>query len=62
MAVVEKWGASGVVDVGAAPVFWPAGSPRAAGEETGVDPARASPDVARARPHADRLTWMQGTA
>ncbi|GLY26005.1 class I SAM-dependent methyltransferase [Micromonospora sp. NBRC 101691] len=29
---------------------------------TGVDPARASLDAARAKPGADRLTWIEGTA
>ena len=29
---------------------------------TGVDPARASLDAARAKPGADRVTWIQGTS
>ncbi|MFD1146991.1 class I SAM-dependent methyltransferase [Saccharothrix hoggarensis] len=29
---------------------------------TGVDPARASLDVARAKPGADRVTWVEGTS
>ncbi len=29
---------------------------------TGVDPARASLDAARAKPGADRVTWIEGTA
>ena len=29
---------------------------------TGVDPARASLDVARAKPGADRVTWLEGDA
>jgi 2-polyprenyl-3-methyl-5-hydroxy-6-metoxy-1,4-benzoquinol methylase len=29
---------------------------------TGVDPAVASLDVARMKPHADRVTWINGDA
>ncbi|SCL37469.1 Methyltransferase domain-containing protein [Micromonospora pallida] len=29
---------------------------------TGIDPARASLDAARAKPGADRVTWIEGTA
>lgn len=29
---------------------------------TGIDPARASLDIARAKPYADRVTWVHGTA
>src|SRR6266699_5189390 len=29
---------------------------------TGVDPARASLDAARAKPGADRVTWIEGTS
>lgn len=31
-------------------------------EVTGVDPAIASLDVARAKPYADRVTWLEGDA
>ena len=29
---------------------------------TGVDPARASLDIARSRPGADQVTWIEGTS
>lgn len=29
---------------------------------TGVDPARASLDVARTKPHADQVVWLEGDA
>jgi SAM-dependent methyltransferase len=30
-------------------------------EVTGLDPAKASLDIARAKPYADRVTWIHGT-
>ena len=46
----------------AAPEPSPACSPDEASASTAVDPARASLDVARAKPDADAVDWLLGDA
>ncbi|MEI7057302.1 class I SAM-dependent methyltransferase [Nocardioides sp. CCNWLW239] len=62
VAIVREVGARHVIDLGCG-----TGSlaVRLAGEGlvvVGVDPAAASLDVARSKPHADRVTWINGDA
>ncbi|MBC7276653.1 class I SAM-dependent methyltransferase [Nocardioides sp.] len=62
VAIAAELGARHVVDIGCG-----TGSlaVRLAGEGlfvVGVDPATASLDVARTKPHADRVTWINGDA
>jgi ubiquinone/menaquinone biosynthesis C-methylase UbiE len=62
LAIAAELGARSLLDVGCGTGTFAC---RAAGQGmdvTGVDPAGASLDVARAKPGADRVRWVQGDA
>ena len=62
VAIVEEVGARRVVDVGCGTGSLAVRLAAAGLEVLGVDPAGASLDVAREKPHADRVTWVRGDA
>src|SRR5258707_3681373 len=62
LSVVNATPETRVVDLGCGTGRLALGLAAAGHTVTGVDPARASLDAARAKPGADRVTWMEGTS
>ena len=62
VAVAEELGARRVLDVGCGTGTFALLLAERGLEVTGVDPAKASLDVARAKPGADRVRWIHGDA
>lgn len=62
IAIAEELGARRVLDVGCGTGTFALRLAERGLEVTGVDPARASLDVARAKPGADRVRWIHGDA
>jgi SAM-dependent methyltransferase len=61
-AMVEEFSARRILDIGCGTGAFACMLAQRGLEVTGVDPALASLDVARAKPFADRVTWIHGTA
>lgn len=62
LSVVSQTPAARVLDLGCGTGRLALGMAAAGHAVTGVDPARASLDAARAKPGADRVTWLEGTS
>ncbi len=62
VSVVSESGASRVLDLGCGTGRLAIGLAAAGFVVTGVDPADASLTAARAKPGADRVTWLRGTS
>ena len=62
VAMAEEFGATSVIDVGCGTGTFACMLAERGIEVTGVDPARASLDVARAKPFSDRVRWVLGDA
>lgn len=62
VAIVEDLGARSVLDVGCGTGTFALMLADRGIEVVGVDPARASLDVARAKPGAERVRWLDGDA
>lgn len=62
VALVDELGARRVIDVGCGTGCLAVRLAEAGLDVVGVDPAQASLDVARAKPYADRVTWVDGDA
>jgi SAM-dependent methyltransferase len=62
VAIAEEIGARSVVDVGCGTGTLACRLAGGGLEVVGVDPAAASLDVARRKPHADRVRWLLGDA
>lgn len=60
--MVEEFGARSVLDLGCGTGVFALMVADRGVRVIGVDPARASLDVARAKPGADRVTWIHGDA
>lgn len=61
-AMVTEFGGSRVLDIGCGTGTFATMLAARGVEVTGVDPAGASLDVARGKPHAESVTWIPGTA
>ncbi|MEV0385433.1 class I SAM-dependent methyltransferase [Nonomuraea sp. NPDC050643] len=61
-AIAREFGAGGVLDVGCGTGTFALLLAGLGVEVTGVDPAAASLDVARAKPGAERVRWIHGDA
>jgi SAM-dependent methyltransferase len=61
-SVVDETSAARVLDLGCGTGRLALGLTAAGHRVTGVDPARASLDAARAKPGADLVTWVEGTS
>lgn len=61
-AIVEEFGARSVLDVGCGTGELCVRLARRGVEVTGLEPAAASLDVARAKPGAERVRWVRGVA
>ncbi|MGH3330444.1 MAG: class I SAM-dependent methyltransferase [Nocardioidaceae bacterium] len=61
-AIVDELGARSVLDVGCGTGTFACLLAERGIEVVGVDPAGASLDIARKKPHADRVTWVHGDA
>ncbi len=61
-AIVGELGARSVLDVGCGTGTFACLLAERGIEVVGVDPAGASLDIARKKPHADRVTWVHGDA
>jgi len=61
-AIVEEFDARSVLDIGCGTGTFACLIASRGIEVTGLDPAGASLDVARAKPGADRVRWVQGEA
>ncbi len=62
LAVVNEMPAARVLDLGCGTGRLALAMAAAGHAVTGADPARASLDAARAKPGADRVTWIEGTS
>lgn len=62
LSVVDETPGARVLDLGCGTGRLALGMAAAGHVVTGVDPARASLDVARAKPGAERVTWVEGTS
>jgi SAM-dependent methyltransferase len=62
LAIARELGAQSVLDVGCGTGTFAALLAREGLDVTGLDPARASIDVARRKPGADRVRWIVGDA
>jgi SAM-dependent methyltransferase len=62
LSVVNETPAARVIDLGCGTGRLALGLAAAGHTVTGVDPARASLAAARAKPGADRVTWIEGTS
>ncbi|MEZ0449285.1 class I SAM-dependent methyltransferase [Cellulomonas sp. ICMP 17802] len=62
LAIADELGARSVLDVGCGTGVFALLLPARGIEVVGVDPARASVDVARAKPGADAVRWLDGDA
>jgi len=62
VAMIEEFGARSVLDLGCGTGTFALMLAERGVEVIGVDPAGASLDVARAKPGADRVTWIHGDA
>jgi SAM-dependent methyltransferase len=62
VAMVDEFGAGSVLDLGCGTGVFALMLARRGIEVVGVEPAAASLDVARAKPGADRVTWIHGDA
>jgi SAM-dependent methyltransferase len=62
VAITEEVAAESVVDIGCGTGSLAVRLAALGLAVVGVDPAGASLDVARAKPHAQRVTWVQGNA
>lgn len=60
LAFVDECGAASVLDIGCGTGTFACLLADRGVEVTGVDPARASLDVAQGKPGADRVCWVQG--
>ena len=61
-AMVDDFGAHRILDIGCGTGAFACLLAARGFEVTGVDPALASLEIARAKPFADRVTWIRGTA
>ena len=62
VAMIDEFGARSVLDLGCGTGTFALLLADRGAEVIGVDPAGASVDVARAKPGADRVTWIHGDA
>lgn len=62
VAMVDEFGASRVLDIGCGTGTFATLLASRGVDVVGVDPAGASLDIARQKPHADKVTWVHGTA
>jgi SAM-dependent methyltransferase len=62
VAMLEEFGVRSVLDLGCGTGIFALLLSARGMRVTGVDPARASLDVARQKPGADRVTWIDGDA
>lgn len=62
LSVVDETPAGRVLDLGCGTGRLTLGMAAAGHTVTGVDPARPSLDAARAKPGAERVTWIEGTS
>ena len=62
LAIADEVGARSVLDVGCGTGVFALLLAERGVDVTGVDPARASLDIARAKPGAERVRWVHGTA
>jgi SAM-dependent methyltransferase len=60
LAIVDEFGARSVLDIGCGTGTFACLMASRGVEVTGLDPAAASLDVARAKPGADRVRWLHG--
>ncbi|HEX6800591.1 MAG TPA: class I SAM-dependent methyltransferase [Ktedonobacterales bacterium] len=62
LAMAEEFGVQSVIDVGCGTGNLACRLAASSCEVVGIDPAAASLDVARRKPYADRVRWINGTA
>ena len=62
LAMINEFGARSVLDLGCGTGVFALLLAERGLEVVGVDPAGASLDVARAKPGAERVTWIHGDA
>lgn len=61
-AIVDEFGAQSVLDLGCGTGTFASSLASQGIDVVGVDPARASLDVAESKPHADTIRWLHGDA
>ncbi|SOC49373.1 Ubiquinone/menaquinone biosynthesis C-methylase UbiE [Blastococcus aggregatus] len=59
-ALVDEWGARSLLDVGCGTGSFACQLAGRGVQVVGLDPAAASLDVARRKPHAEQVTWVHG--
>ena len=62
VAMIDEFGARSVLDLGCGTGVFALQLAARGVDVIGVDPAGASLDVARSKPHADRVSWIHGDA